>query len=443
MRKTTKTLAERIYEVLIKKGGVASLKEIYNEIPDQKEEYIRCSIYRNLESYTGTRKSKKPKFKRVSDKGKGIYMAIDTETNVTALVIEGDGRKLDMIADESVDAIVTDHPWLDEKAHKSGNQKNFTDGYENTCFHYTEEDIKEKYRVLKNGSFCVEILPRKNGTNAKYLRKIEEMFEKQGFEFYAECQWVKGELKLVKLADGTYAETLTTMKANTGRTVKDCETVLFFTKGKARNLRPDKIKIKKVFNQFAKEDKIVKELLKELLDESSFKKVKDNDFTQTKIKELKFTKFSTILNKGLKNKNLKPKYCMSGTKHILPSRFIYPPVKPKDKIHQAEKPVELLEAIVEAITTEGEVVLDQFAGSGNLGKACLNKGRISILIELLKENVEKIVKRLGAINITQILNMEDEEEKLIDIKDVDCVIDKSLVDLNVSEDKNNQLKFAF
>ena len=40
-----------------------------------------------------------------------------------SLLVEGNGRELEEIEDESIDAIITDHPWLDKKAHKSGNQK--------------------------------------------------------------------------------------------------------------------------------------------------------------------------------------------------------------------------------------------------------------------------------------------------------------------------------
>ena len=86
---------------------------------------------------------------------------------------------------------------------------------------------------------------------------------------------------------------------------------------------------------------------------------------------------------------------MSGTAYMLPTEFVYEPISPKKRIHQAEKPVELYEAILEAITLPGEVVIDQFAGSGNLGRAALRKGRVAVLFELLRENVDKIVKRLS------------------------------------------------
>ena len=85
---------------------------------------------------------------------------------------------------------------------------------------------------------------------------------------------------------------------------------------------------------------------------------------------------------------------MSGTKGMLPAKFQIPPVPGKERIHQSELPVSLCEQILEFVTCEKEVVLDTFAGSGSTGEACLNKGRNCILIELLRENVEKIQARL-------------------------------------------------
>ena len=53
-----------------------------------------------------------------------------------------------------------------------------------------------------------------------------------------------------------------------------------------------------------------------------------------------------------------------------------------------------LEQVKLRITTyEGEVVLDSFAGSGAVGEAALNLKRNCILIEILKENIQKIKKR--------------------------------------------------
>ena len=86
---------------------------------------------------------------------------------------------------------------------------------------------------------------------------------------------------------------------------------------------------------------------------------------------------------------------MSGTNKMLPTDFNVQAVSNKDRICQSEKPSELFEQILEYITLENEVVLDQFAGSGSVGVACVKKKRKCILIEKAKECVDKIVRRIG------------------------------------------------
>ncbi len=112
-----------------------------------------------------------------------------------------------------------------------------------------------------------------------------------------------------------------TFVANTGRKAKNSEQVVIFTKGNPRRLRPDKQR------------------------------------------------------GGL----------MSGAAGMLPIAFDFQPKPVKQKVHKAEKPVGLLEKIIEYVTLPGEVILDQFAGSGNLGIAALMKNRFAILIEKSKE----------------------------------------------------------
>ena len=126
--------------------------------------------------------------------------------------------------------------------------------------------------------------------------------------------------------------------SNCGRKSKNTEDVMIFSKGEARCLRPD-----------AKKDKAD----------------------------------PTV------------RHFMKGAAGMLPTCFDFQKPGKKDMIHQAEKPQELLEAILDYVTLDGETVLDQFAGSGVLGAAALAKGRRSILIELADEFIAKIKIRLG------------------------------------------------
>jgi site-specific DNA-methyltransferase (adenine-specific) len=51
------------------------------------------------------------------------------------------------------------------------------------------------------------------------------------------------------------------------------------------------------------------------------------------------------------------------------------------KIHPTQKPVELLEYLIELFSNEGDLVLDTFAGSGSTGLAAQKRNRRFILIE--------------------------------------------------------------
>lgn len=65
----------------------------------------------------------------------------------------------------------------------------------------------------------------------------------------------------------------------------------------------------------------------------------------------------------------------------LPGVYDITNVASKDRLHQTEKPVALLEALLE-ITPPGSLVLDPFAGSGSTCVACVRTGRRYIGIEL-------------------------------------------------------------
>ncbi len=69
-------------------------------------------------------------------------------------------------------------------------------------------------------------------------------------------------------------------------------------------------------------------------------------------------------------------------------------VPTKQKHHQTEKPVELLEKLI-AIAPEGGTVMDCFMGSGSTGVACLNTGRNFIGMELSEQYFEIAKQRIG------------------------------------------------
>jgi len=73
------------------------------------------------------------------------------------------------------------------------------------------------------------------------------------------------------------------------------------------------------------------------------------------------------------------------------------PSQPKEKVHgkhPTQKPLALLDRIIQASTNEEELVLDPFNGSGSTGIAALRLGRKYIGIELSKEYLNLTIKRI-------------------------------------------------
>ena len=151
-----------------KPGKQFTLKEAYAVNPSYPKESVRARIYENLGK----------EFKKLS---KGLYVTDDV------VLIEGDGRDLSVFENESMDCIITDHPWDDKKSNNGGTRH--LAQYD--CFKYTSSDFMEKARVLKEGSFLVEILPAENENNFDYLYKIKKMAEQAGFKYYAKVAWKK------------------------------------------------------------------------------------------------------------------------------------------------------------------------------------------------------------------------------------------------------------
>lgn len=70
-------------------------------------------------------------------------------------------------------------------------------------------------------------------------------------------------------------------------------------------------------------------------------------------------------------------------------------VLPQNLMHPNEKPVELLETLINQCTRGGGTVLDPFMGSGSTGVACVNTGRNFIGMELDPGYFETACKRIA------------------------------------------------
>ena len=65
---------------------------------------------------------------------------------------------------------------------------------------------------------------------------------------------------------------------------------------------------------------------------------------------------------------------------------------PREKLHPTEKPVDLMKVLIDNSSSEGEIVLDPFMGSGSTGVACMQSNRNFIGIEI-DENYFNISKQ--------------------------------------------------
>ena len=70
-----------------------------------------------------------------------------------------------------------------------------------------------------------------------------------------------------------------------------------------------------------------------------------------------------------------------------------PPMS-KGRLHQNQKPVDLLEMLIKTYTNEGDLVLDNTAGSGTTAIACLNTNRQFIVMEKEQKYYDIILKRV-------------------------------------------------
>lgn len=81
--------------------------------------------------------------------------------------------------------------------------------------------------------------------------------------------------------------------------------------------------------------------------------------------------------------------------------FRYPIVHGNDRWHATQKPVGLMQDLIQLHTNKGDTVIDPFAGSITTGIACMYSGRKCILIERDSTYCERIVERISKISQKQ------------------------------------------
>ncbi|MET9329493.1 site-specific DNA-methyltransferase [Tsukamurella sp. NPDC003166] len=73
--------------------------------------------------------------------------------------------------------------------------------------------------------------------------------------------------------------------------------------------------------------------------------------------------------------------------------------KHRGRINATQKPLGVIEPLIQYSVPAGGVVLDPFAGSGSTGIAARNLGRRAVLIEAREEQCETTAKRLAAADL--------------------------------------------
>jgi site-specific DNA-methyltransferase (adenine-specific) len=97
-------------------------------------------------------------------------------------------------------------------------------------------------------------------------------------------------------------------------------------------------------------------------------------------------------SKGLEN----PEYLDKVYADKYPSSILeFSNADQRNRFHPTQKPVLLFEYLIKTYTREGDLVLDNCAGSGTTGIACKNLNRNYILIEKEQEYIDVINKRLA------------------------------------------------
>lgn len=87
-------------------------------------------------------------------------------------------------------------------------------------------------------------------------------------------------------------------------------------------------------------------------------------------------------------------YTLTGSNMIRNGRM-----RPDKKMHETQKPVELMAKLIEVVTPEGGTVLDPFCGSGSTGEAALKLGRNFIGIEKSEIHHKTATTRLRAVQM--------------------------------------------
>lgn len=109
-----------------------------------------------------------------------------------------------------------------------------------------------------------------------------------------------------------------------------------------------------------------------------------------------FTKYLSTQNKTELYRSATQEVSGGGNTDRYPrSVLLYPSDKQKVNLHPTQKPLSLMEYMIATYTNEGDIVLDNTAGSGTTGRAAMNLNREYIMIEKDEKNYQICLERVG------------------------------------------------
>lgn len=312
-------------------------------------------------------------------------------------ILKGDSPLLlQKLPDESVDAIITDPPYLYLKNHK------LDKAFNETLF------FAEAKRVLKKSGFIVMF-----GRGTSFYRWNTELAE-LGFIFKEEVIWNKVQTSSPVSVLNRVHETISIHTKKDGKINK---TRVPYLEMKGHDIESIKRDIKRLLAVFsnAKSLEAVKKYLEQYRPPVYCKKSAARHFTShTGFINGCDRSVSVIdsLNRGLREKSIirtdrektdtmsknevsVSKGILCGNRACNVMQSITIGMGEKSIIeqtrehytmqHPTQKPVRLIERLIPLVTQEGALVVDPFMGSGTTGVACINTGRRFIGMELDEE----------------------------------------------------------
>lgn len=256
------------------------------------------------------------------------------------------------IEDESVDAVLTDPPYLYLKNHKLDRE--------------FDEDMffNQVSRILKKTGFIVLF-----GRGESFYR-WNNILSSLGFKFKEEIIWDKRYPSSPLQAISRMHETVSVWTKECGSLKRVKIDYIESKKYNLDSIIADVNRLKSCLTSVSKLDEILK-YLETGVKNTLTKEIKDSTVTISSKKLGKAPRLVSMVDALENGMNERSIICE------VPEKY--------KSIHPTQKPIRLIERLLSLVVSSGDLVVDPFAGSFSTGKACLNLGINYILWEIDNE----------------------------------------------------------